>query len=335
MSANVRIEALAGAVGTFRLSPVTLDIVEGEYLVLLGPSGCGKTTLLELLCGLRKPESGRILIGGRDVTAADPAERHIGYVPQDYQLFGSRTAEWNLRFAARLRKTPRRDTDERFNAVVQMLRLETLLRQHAQTLSGGEKQRVALARALMAEPGLLLLDEPVSALPESMRDQVCVELKRLQRSLQLTTVHVCHNLDEALAVGDRLALMDVGRLVQVGPPDEVLDRPVNRFVAEFTHCRNIVPVEVSRGKVRLEGIEIAATTAAEGSYYAIIRPEHLVMDAAGHACRVLKSERRPYAALTLVAFGGIELSVVDNRIHTPGETVYVSFPPEHIHLVTG
>ncbi|HOZ46305.1 MAG TPA: ABC transporter ATP-binding protein [Candidatus Hydrogenedentes bacterium] len=334
MSTPVRIEALAGAVGAFRLLPVTLDVIEGEYLVLLGPSGCGKTTLLELLCGLRKPQSGRVYIGGRDVTHADPAERHIGYVPQDYQLFGSRTTEWNLRFAARLRQSSRFDASERLASVIRMLRLEPLLRQPAQTLSGGEQQRVALGRALMANPDVLLLDEPVSALPESMRDQVCLELKRLQREFQLTTVHVCHNLDEALTVGDRLALMEVGRLVQVGPPDEVLDRPVNRFVAEFTHCRNSWPVEVSQGMIRLGGIGIAATAAPAGAYHAVIRPEHVVTGDTGHACRVISSERRPYAVLTRATLGDVQLALVDDRVHAPGEIVRVVFPPERIHLVT-
>lgn len=333
MGSTVHIEELAGSAGSFRLDPVTLDIHAGEYLVLLGPSGCGKTTLIEMLCGLRKPSHGRIRIADRDVTEADPAERNIGYVPQDYQLFASRTAEWNLRFAARMRRHARHDRDDRFAAIVKMLHLDALIRQPVRTLSGGEKQRVALGRALMAEPDVLLLDEPVSALPESMRDRVCRELRNLQRDLQLTTLHVCHNLDEALSVADRLALMEVGRLVQTGTPGEVLDRPVNRFVAEFTHCKNILPVQVRQGTIHLGNIELAPTSMKNGSYFAVIRPEHLRLGEYGHACRVIASERRPYAMLTQVALGDIELAVVDDHQHTPGETVHVAFPADHLHLV--
>ena len=329
----MQIEALAGAVGAFRLLPVTLDIIEGEYLVLLGPSGCGKTTLIELLCGLRKPTGGRVFIGGIEVTHADPADRHTGYVPQDYLLFPSRTALWNLRFVARLSRRRQENIEERFATAVKMLRLEPFLSQPVQTLSGGEKQRVALGRALMAMPDVLLLDEPVSALPESLRDRVCRELKALQRELRITTIHVCHNLDEALSVADRLAVMDVGRLVQTGPPDQVLDRPANRFVAEFTHCKNLWQVEVADGKVRLETYEIASTELPNGRYWAMVRPEYLSLDSAGIAGRVVESTRTPHAVLTRVDMGLCEASIADDRVRETGTEVRVTIPPERVHLV--
>ena len=361
MSVRVQIEALAGAVGAFRLLPVTLDIIEGEYLVLLGPSGCGKTTLVELLCGLRRPTSGRVFIGGIDVTYADPADRHTGYVPQDYLLFPSRTALWNLRCPAWLSRRCQENAEERFATVVKMLRLEPFLSQPVQTLSGGEKQRVALGRALMAMPDILLLDEPVSALPESLRDRVCRELKALQRELRITTIHVCHNLDEALSVADRLAVMDVGRLVQTGPPDQVLDRPANRFVAEFTHCKNLWQVEVVDGKVHLgtpeppgnanhsgdfpeiTGLpigrltlycsEIASTELPNGRYWAMVRPEYLSLDSDGVAARVVESTRTPHAVLTRVDMGLCEASIADDRVRETGTEVRVTIPPERVHLV--
>jgi len=329
----LRIENLTATLGDFRLSSVSLDVNPGEYLVLLGPSGCGKTTLIELLCGLRKPTGGRIFIGGIDVTHADPADRHTGYVPQDYQLFPSRTAVWNLRFAARLSRRYQGNTEDRFASVVKMLHLEPFLSQPVQTLSGGEKQRVALGRALMAMPDVLLLDEPVSALPESLRDRVCRELKELQRELRITTIHVCHNLDEALSVADRLALMDVGRLVQTGPPNQVLDRPANRFVAEFTHCKNLWRVEVVDGKVRLGASEIASTVLDDGRYWAMVRPEYLSLDSNGVAGRVVESTRTPYAMLTRVDMGMCEASIADDRVRDTGENVWVAIPAERVHLV--
>jgi len=206
---GLRIDALSGRWGRFELQPVSLDVTAGQYWVLLGPSGCGKTTLLELICGLRQPASGKVWLDGRDITYADPADRRIGFVPQDYLLFPGRTAEWNLMFPARVRRMGQDERKTRFEAVVDMLQLGPVLPQGVETLSGGERQRVALGRALMAAPDMLLLDEPVAALPENQRDAVCREIRRLQRELGITTIHVSHNLDEALAVADRIVVMNV------------------------------------------------------------------------------------------------------------------------------
>ena len=333
VGARLQIQGLTATLGKFRLSPVTLDVIAGEYLVLLGPSGCGKTTFIELLCGLRKPAGGHVYIGGRDVTHTDPADRHAGYVPQDYLLFPSRTTAWNLRFAARFNKRSKENTEDRFESIVKMLHLDPFLRQPVQTLSGGEKQRVALGRALMAVPDVLLLDEPVSALPESMRDRVCRELKALQQELGVTAIHVCHNLDEALSVADRLALMDIGRLVQTGRAEELLDRPANRFVAEFTHCKNLWPVEVGKGKVHLGKVEIASTVLQDGSYWAVVRPNHLSLESHGLPGRVVESSRTPHAVLTRVDIGPVDAWIVDGCVRDIGEEVCVAIPEERVHLV--
>ena len=328
----LRVEGLAGRWGGFQLAPVTLHVPAGSYLSVLGPSGCGKTTLIELICGLRRPAAGRIFVDGRDVTHADPADRQIGYVPQDYQLFPSHSAAWNIGCAARIRKQPKHEARERLAYLAKTLHIESILDQNVQTLSGGERQRVALARALMVQPDILLLDEPVSALPESLRDRICRELKQVQTELGITTIHVSHNLDEALSVADRMAIMDVGCVVQEGSPEEILDRPASRFVAEFTQCRNLWRVEVRDGRIRLGGQELGAAKCDDGPYWATIRPEHLGFSPDGLPARVVDSMRISHAVLTQVELAGAETWVRDDHVRTRGNTIAVSIPEGRLNL---
>ncbi len=334
----LRIRGLTGRWGDFKLRPVDLEVAPGEYLVVLGPSGCGKTTLMELLCGLRKPAAGQIFIDDHDITRADPADRGMGYVPQDYELFPMRSVEWNIRCAPRLKKQRGKEVEDRFAHIVRFLDVEALLRRNVQTLSGGERQRVALGRALMTDPDILVLDEPVSALPESLRDTVCGRIKELQMRLSVTTVHVSHNLDEALSVATRLAVMDIGRIVQVGKPDEILERPANRFVAELTRCRNIWPADVSAGEVRVGGRRICSRRAEDGPYWVVVRPEHVCVKRADRsdddlAGGVLDSIRTSHAFLTRVDVGPFEAWACDERQRTVGEKVALSVAQGSVWLL--
>lgn len=316
---HLRIEGLGGQWGRFVLQPVDLEILPGEYLVLLGPSGCGKTTLMDLVCGLRKPGQGRIWCDGRDITHADPAERAIGYVPQDYELFLSRTVRRNLDFAPHMRHEHGPQVQERFEHAVGMLHLEPFLDRRVDTLSGGERQRVALGRALMAAPKILILDEPVSALPPSLRDGVCQELKALQTRLGITTIHVSHNLDEALSLADRLAVMEVGWVVQTGAPDDILHRPADRFVAEFTRCRNLWPVEVRNGKILLENQPLASSKQPEGRYLLVVRPEHIRLSPAPDTAPSGKLTGRVRAAVRGSHTWMIEVDLGEIRAYACGQ----------------
>ncbi len=315
---HLRLEGVGGQWGRFVLQPVDLDIRPGEYLVLLGPSGCGKTTLMDLVCGLRNPGQGRILCDGFDITHADPAERAIGYVPQDYELFLSRTVRGNLDFSPRMRHEHGPQIAKRLEHTVDMLHLEPLLDRRVDTLSGGERQRVALGRALMAAPKILILDEPVSALPTSLRDGVCRELKALQSRLGITTIHVSHNLDEALSVADRLTIMEIGCVVQTGEPDEILHRPADEFVAEFTRCRNLWPVEIRNGQLKMDAVKEARSlfqdygSHPDGHYLLVIRPEHIHLSPAPDTARpdlltgrVQASVRGSHSWMIEVAIGGM------------------------------
>jgi ABC-type Fe3+/spermidine/putrescine transport system ATPase subunit len=225
----IRTEAISFSIGTFRLQRLSINIAKGEYFVLLGPPGSGKTVFLECLCGLKKVNSGRIYIDGREVTGLEPRARDIGYVPQDYALFPHLSVEQNIAFGLRVHSYP----EARVTETADLLGIRHLLSRGINGLSGGEKQRVALARALVLQPKILLLDEPVCALDEVTRQEVCTQLLDIQRRLSLTTIHVSHNLEEAFSVADRAAVLNEGILQQVGPLDELLGKPNSEFVARF------------------------------------------------------------------------------------------------------
>jgi len=284
----IRLEGLRFEVGAFALD-ASLDMAKGEYFVLMGPPGAGKSVLVECLAGLRVPSAGRIEIAGRDVTAAEPGDRGVGYVPQDYALFTTRSVYDNIAFGPQVRGLPDEEIDRRVREAVRLLDIERLLdRRRVQGLSGGERQRVALARALAVRPDVLILDEPVSALDESTRESVCGELRRLQRELGLTTIHISHNLEEAFSVADRGAVMQGGRIRQVGRLEELLRRPSSEFVARFMRCENIF-LAACRGpgpgpdttRAEASGAEFVLPGERRGQIQFAIRPENLAVERPG------------------------------------------------------
>jgi ABC-type sugar transport system ATPase subunit len=237
----IRTEEISFRIGTFQLQRLSIDIAKGEYFILLGPPGSGKTIFLECLCGLKKIDSGRIYIDGHQVTNLEPRARGIGYVPQDYALFPHLSVEQNIAFGLRVRGYNNKDIQTKIAETADLLDIRQLLSRRIHGLSGGEKQRVALARALVLQPKILLLDEPVCALDEVTRQEVCAQLLGIQRRLGLTTIHVSHNLEEAFTVADRAAILNEGILQQVGPLDELLDKPNSKFVARFMRREKNLP----------------------------------------------------------------------------------------------
>lgn len=272
----IRAEDISFRIGTFQLQDLSLEIAGDEYFVLLGPPGSGKTMFLECLCGLKKIASGRIYIGERDVTKLEPRTRGIGYVPQDYALFPHLSVEQNIAFGLLAHGRAEVNVTE----TADMLGIRHLLRRPIEGLSGGEKQRVALARALVLKPKVLLLDEPVCALDEVTRQEVCSQLLGIQRQLGLTTVHVSHNLEEAFSVADRAAILHQGVLQQVGPLDTLLRRPKSEFVARFMRCENIFEGRVkeqnpagSNTAVEVATLELQIPGCHSGKVRFMIRPE--------------------------------------------------------------
>jgi putative spermidine/putrescine transport system ATP-binding protein len=241
---------------------VTLEIRRGELFALLGPSGCGKTTLLRLIAGLEEPDAGAIRIGGADVTSVPAHRRPVNMVFQQYALFPHLTVERNVAFGLRYKTLSRSARAERVAAALALVRLTGLEHRRPDQLSGGQRQRVALARALVLEPQVLLLDEPLAALDPNLRRTVQVELKSLQRSLGISFVFVTHDREEALALSDRIAVMDHGRVEQVGSPVEVFESPATEFVARFLGATNVF-------------------TAEDGAHRFVVRPEKLALRSSG------------------------------------------------------
>lgn len=275
----IRIRDLVYTAGQFRLE-VSLDIHKGEYFVIMGVSGSGKTALVECLAGLRLHSGGVIEIFGRDATGLEPRRRMVGYVPQDYALFTNRTVRGNIAFGPEVRGWTSQETERAVLETARLVGVEALLDRRIAGLSGGERQRVALARAVVTRPEVLILDEPVSALDESTREVVCSELRRLQRELGITTIHITHNLEEAFSIADRAAVMRGGRIEQVGKMEALLRQPASRTVAGFMRCENIFEGEtVGEGgvagttRVRVDGGELVLPGRHLGRVVFVVRPE--------------------------------------------------------------
>jgi len=256
---RVRFEKVGKRFGAHRaLREIDLDIEPGECLVLLGPSGCGKTTLLRLLAGLEDADSGRILIGDRDVAEVRPADRDVAMVFQNYALYPHLSVFENIAFPLRARRTAPDELDRRVRAAMARMELTPLVDRKPSQLSGGQQQRVALARALVRNPAVYLMDEPLSNLDAQLRLQTRTELRRLQQELRTTTVYVTHDQSEAMTLGDRIALLRDGAIEQVGAPLDLYRRPASRFVAAFLGSP---PINIWPAVIRADGVLAAAGVA--------------------------------------------------------------------------
>lgn len=233
--------------GTIAVDDVDFDIAAGEFVTLLGPSGSGKTTILKMLAGFEVPSSGSIRIGGREVSRLSPADRNIGMVFQHYALFPHFSVADNIEYGLKKRRWPRLERKRRVEEMLELIGLSDYGARRPQQLSGGQQQRVALARALATRPQLLLMDEPLGALDRSLRIGMSEEIKRLHRETQTTFLYVTHDQEEALVLSDRVAVMRDGRVQAADSPEELFQRPPNRFVAEFfANCNVLAPVSATR-----------------------------------------------------------------------------------------
>jgi putative spermidine/putrescine transport system ATP-binding protein len=318
---------------------VDLDIRRGEFFTLLGPSGSGKTTCLRMIAGFERPDEGRIELGGDDVSGLPPAERDVNTVFQDYALFPHMSVGANVAYGLKVKKVAKGERAQRVEDALAMVRLEGYGDRRPSQLSGGQRQRVALARALVNRPRVLLLDEPLGALDLKLRQQLQVELKRIQNEVGITFVYVTHDQDEALTMSDRIAVMDGGRVLQIGTPRDVYEEPESRFVAGFVGVSNLLelPVEKSDGDVltlRLGPDDAIAGEhsggAAQGAIAIVtIRPERIALGsdarAAGdcHARGKVKESlyAGPTSRFVVELDGGGELMVVKQNATTSYEDV--------------
>ncbi|WP_439496300.1 ABC transporter ATP-binding protein [Bosea sp. (in: a-proteobacteria)] len=279
--ARLSIDHLQKIYGDFAaVDDVTIDIAEGEFLVLLGPSGCGKTTTLRMVAGFVPPSAGRITIGERDVTTLPPWKRNCGLVFQSYALFPHMTVAENVAFSLEMRKVAAADRGTRVAEALRLVQLTGFDERYPRQLSGGQQQRVALARALAMQPDVLLLDEPLSNLDAKLRQEVRVEIRDLQRKLGLTTIMVTHDQEEALTMADRLVVMEKGKVRQIGSQRELYERPADRFVAGFIGRSAFLDGEITQpGRFRSRGgLAIAAVAAAgAGPATLALRPERIAV----------------------------------------------------------
>ena len=333
---NDGFEALAG---------IHLDVTDGEFVTLLGPSGCGKTTLLKTLAGFHLPTSGRIEIGGVDVTHAPPERRDTAMCFQSYALFPHLTVAENIDFGPRQKGVPRGQRQARLSALLEQVALEPHRAKLPDRLSGGQQQRVALARALAIRPRVVLFDEPLSNLDAKLRDQVRREIRSLQREAGFTAIYVTHDQAEALAMSDRVVVMRAGRIDQIGTPEEIYRRPATVFVADFVGAANLHPLQAVRGRSvqTAAGPMDLAEAPPAGATHLCWRPEDAVAvseteTGGNRLCGTVVS--RAFQGAFTEVYLGLDVDGSEVRLHlhgpapAPGDRLCVRVPPERLWTVS-
>jgi multiple sugar transport system ATP-binding protein len=340
--ASVEIRDLKKAFGqTNVLHGVSIDIRDGEFVVLVGPSGCGKSTLLRMIAGLESVTGGQIKIGERVVNHVHPKERDIAMVFQNYALYPHMTVAENMGFSLKLRGAARAEIDERVKKAAQILGLEQLLARYPRQLSGGQRQRVAMGRAIVRNPQVFLFDEPLSNLDAKLRVAMRTEIKELHQRLRTTTVYVTHDQIEAMTMADKIVVMHDGRVEQIGAPLELYDNPGNQFVAGFigSPAMNFFKGKVESGRfVGDNGLQLAVngSKATNGATSAVLglRPEHFRIADGGQAAKVLVIEPMGSETQVVADIGGQHVvCLFRERISSkPGDTIRLTAEPHLLHL---
>jgi len=328
------------------VNDLNLDIQDGEFLVLVGPSGCGKSTSLRMLAGLEEVTNGRIFIGDRDVTHLPPKERDIAMVFQNYALYPHMTVADNMAFSLKMAKVPKEERMERVKEAAKLLDLEQYLERKPKALSGGQRQRVAMGRAIVRQPQVFCMDEPLSNLDAKLRVSTRTQIAALQQRLGVTTVYVTHDQVEAMTMGDRVAVLKDGDLMQVDTPLNLYDKPANLFVAGFigSPAMNLLRAHNVDGHAKLGEIEVPidreAATKGHGDITVGVRPENwrIVGEGEGIPVKVTVVEELGADAFVYGTSGAegtpdnVIIRIDARRNHHKGETLYVTTDPQHVHV---
>lgn len=327
---------------------VSLDIQSGEFLTLLGPSGCGKTTTLRLIAGFEMPNSGKLLLDGVDITPQPPNKRDMALVFQNYALFPHMSVFENVAYGLQTRGMPRQEIQKKVQETLLLMGLNGLDQRRPNQLSGGQQQRVALARSLVMEPRILLFDEPLSNLDAKLRVQMRSEIHRLQRRLNITSIYVTHDQVEAMALSDRIVVMNLGKIEQIGTPEEIYRFPTTRFVADFIGRANFIEqisiVSHDAGRVEIELLgqrcEVPIRFEPSGAVTAMLRPEALSLREAPELPQVVIEQAMYLGSEVeyIVNYREMQLVVVEQdprvgQVYPEGHTVGLAFPPEAVHLL--
>ena len=324
------------------LKGVSLDIKEGEFFTLLGPSGCGKTTLLRQIAGFNSIEGGDFYFGDKRINAVPAHKRDIGMVFQNYAIFPHLTVEENVAYGLKARHVPKAEIAPRVQEALELVQIGHLAKRKPSELSGGQQQRVALARAFVIEPSVLLMDEPLSNLDAKLRVQMRTVIKKLQRKLDITTVYVTHDQEEALAISDRIAVMKDGKIMQIGTPTEIYAKPQNPFVAGFIGVSNFLECTVGPGgEVDIDGqlkIKVPVKSDYTGPAKLSARPEQLFFAESGLPGEVMFSTfLGDFIEYEVQLKDGQSLIVNEytkdtNEVHEAGEKVFLNFDPTRISV---
>jgi putative spermidine/putrescine transport system ATP-binding protein len=326
------------------LKGLNLEVEKGELIVLLGASGCGKTTTLKVIAGFITPNRGKIFIGGKDFTRIPPNKRNIGIVFQSYALFPHMNVKDNISYGLKIRKLPKNEIDLRVNNLIDMLGLAGLENKYPSQLSGGQQQRVALARALAIQPDILLMDEPLSNIDPKFRSKIRAEIKSIQKKLNITTVYVTHDQDDALEIADRVAVMNKGIIEQIDSPLKLYSRPKTLYVADFMGFENIFSIEKiedpNEGIYVVKGRKVKVGVVGEGKYIAI-HPSNILLSYEPMpnlesfngtiSYKVYKGDRIKYVVLTELG----EITVLSQEKNfNVGDSVYLCYKKDDVLLLS-
>lgn len=338
MTPYLELRRLQVTKGLFQLGPLDLTLNQGDYLVLLGPTGCGKTTLLKTIAGFNQCQSEKIILNGHNLHQRPPHRRSIGYVTQSSDLFSHLNVEKNIRFGLRYLKKTKAEKEQALHEYLELFHLTHLAKRNVSTLSGGESKRTALARSLITQPGLLLLDEPLSMLDHNGREEMLQILKMIHSRLKTTTIHVTHDRHEAWLIADQCGVMKNGKLLQIDPVEDLFRKPAHQFTAEFLGGRNIFEATLKANQMKTSwGIFSYPKASKEQNGWVMIRPEQIHITEKSPHSAVIKSIQDMGEFLEIEAMLGTEKIYIHCDHHYRKlqiqQEIFLSWDHQHIHWI--